>query len=296
MAELTLKEVEVGNVIKIVLLNRVEFKGIYIGSVKYNNPNDEWDTVDKGHFLLTYNVLEMRPQIINIPFYIKQNKTRVKELSRTRLGKDLSEYLRKYAMHYHKQQTVLKQIHELHAQNVKLEGIIKKIETDGQLIQLPDSELTGHELVRKYIIQQYNNYYGKNKDIQVRLYGRRMELHLNAFQIQAREVGLIHDFDVTGGSEYRGQLKFTDGLERKLKRVYPNITKTVVQTFINQVNELEGITIEPAGDLDMYKVTMGEYDGDGSLAISLLFTVSNTFTEVDELSNIVTTFLQKVTK
>lgn len=296
MAGLTFKEVDVGNVIKVVLLNRTEFKGIYMGAVNYNDPNDEWDTVEKGHFLLTYNVLEMRPQIINIPFYIKQNNTRVKELSRTRLAKDLSDYLRKYLVHYQKQQAILKQVHELYAQNVKIEGIIKKIETDGQLIQLPDSELTGHELVRKYIIQQYNNYYGKNKDIQVRLYGRRMELQLNAFQIQAREVGLIHDFDVAGGSEYRGQLKFTDGLERKLKRVYPNITKTVVQTFINQVNELEGITIEPAGDLDMYKVTMGEYDGDGSLAISLLFTVSNTFTEVDELSNIVTTFLQKVTR
>ena len=296
MAGLTFKEVDVGNVIKVVLLNRTEFKGIYMGAVNYNDPNDEWDNIEKGHFLLVYNVLEMRPQVINIPFYIKQNNTRVKELSRTRLAKDLSEYLRKYHVHYQKQQTILKQVHELYAQNVKIEGIIKKIETDGQLIQLPDSELTGHELVRKYIIQQYNNYYGKNKDIQVRLYGRRMELQLNAFQIQAREVGLIHDFDVAGGSEYRGQLKFTDGLERKLKRVYPNITKTVVQTFINQVNELEGITIEPAGDLDMYKITMGEYDGDGSLAISLLFTVSNTFTEVDELSNIVTIFLQKVTR
>lgn len=296
MTGLTFKELEYGNVVKVVLANRTEFKGIYVGALKYNDITNDWAKAEKGHFLLVFNVIDNKPQIVNIPFYSKQYKTRVTELARTRLTRDLSEYLRRYLGHYQKQQDLIKQMHELNVQKTKHETFMQKIEDEGQAVALPDSELTGHELFKLYVSFKHNGYKGKKEDVTIKMMNRRLEITLDNINLMAKDVGLRHTFGYDGASHFEGGLTITESLKRKMKKQYPFVTFDNINAFMEDINKIEGVSVEPAGNLGIFKVVLGEFDGGGSIGIKLIFTVSNTFTAVDEVLKVVDPFMKKIAR
>lgn len=133
-----------GNVVKVVLTSKQEMKGLYAGDVKFEAQTVRMNRVQKGQYIVTYNVETKKPVVMDVIDYCRENNLHIQEVGSSRLPKALSDYLRAYHKEYDKYQM---------EQHKALEAIMKSEEYVDRLREAGTEQLP--EAVQKELEEDY---------------------------------------------------------------------------------------------------------------------------------------------
>ena len=286
MEKLGLRDLKEGNVLRIEFGNGKEYKGLYAGTEQYTGYTHDIESVrlEKGHFLLIYNMGKQEAQVISLKKTIEKSRTTIKGIYRTRLPKALGDYCRAYLAYYTKQQEHYKQIYDLSQKGKVLEGKYTELKKKGKGLKLPDELATGPELFDQHITNYYFDIRSTPKNAQLSIFQHMLEINLYRYPISAESVGMRHYFEYDGANSYHGDATFSAELVKELTRVYKGATVSNIRKHIELLNKIDGLTATIPKDV--YTANMGDYNGDGNISIDIQFKVGDKFKDYKRVKEI----------